>query len=166
MEIQRYIQRIERTLRTFNPIKTKKRALAWLISWKVLDVISTLLAERVHGTLMKQAEVNILANLFGSTLGWDLVIFATLPLGALMVSYFYKRMPLLVESLALFLPLVVIGNFALVIDPIYNLYISTAYLAAFVVYLVSIEYYRYIKGKPSRNPLIWETEYLGYDDKV
>lgn len=151
----------------FNPVATKNLALTWIIVWKALDVVSTLMAERVHGTLMRQAEINILANLYGSSLGWDLVIFSTLPLTAILVSYFYRKAPMLVESLSLFLPFIVIGNFAMVLNPIYNLVISTFYLIGFAAYFLMVEYRVLFRDDGRKyDPLIWDMEFVGHKVRI
>lgn len=142
-----------------NPVSTRRKAIYWIIGWKILDVVSTIWSARFYGSLMTDFEINVLHRLFTSYIGFETVILATLPIAVYFCWFTYRSYPLLTEFLALFLPMIVIGNFALLHDVIYNLYISFAYTVLAVLYLVVAEYLHRFKGCDGMSPLIFDTEF-------
>jgi hypothetical protein len=119
----------------WSPIGTRLTALIWIGVWKGLDFWTT----KTLIPLQSTSELNPLINYLTPIIGLESSLFLTviLALGATYGLYFH--IPVVVEVLAIYLPLAVIGNFMVFISPLLNQIMVLFTLSSFIGYVIYLE---------------------------
>lgn len=118
-----------------NPIGTRTAAVLWIVVWKALDHWTTKTLLPLEST----SELNPLINHLSPIIGMDGSLFLTSIIAIGFTYGFYYYMPVVVEVLAIYLPLAVIGNFMIFIHPLLNQITVLFSLASFLGYLIYYE---------------------------
>mgnify|MGYP007057093087 CR=1 FL=1 len=118
-----------------NPIASRTAAVAWIVVWKVLDHWTT----RTLLPLDSTSELNPLINTLSPVIGIDGSLFLTSIMAVGFTYGFYYHMPIVVEALAIYLPLAVIGNFMVFINPLLNQIIVVFSVTSLICYLIYYE---------------------------
>lgn len=81
--------------------------LVWVAVWKLADIASTAPLAATHGW---GGEANLLIRLVGPYVGHTAVLVATVPIAVGVLAVIYDRLPVAAEAVALFLPIITVGN--------------------------------------------------------
>lgn len=100
----------------FSPISTRLLALVWVTFWKILDYWTT----RTLLPLNSTSELNPLINYLRPIIGLDNSLFITVIIAVTFTYTLYYHIPVVVEVLAIYLPLAVIGNLMVFVHPFLN----------------------------------------------
>lgn len=117
--------------------------MAWIMIWKILDLVSTY--QLVSNPMAR--ELSPFVTYLTPIIGFDMALFFTLPLALVFAYFFYYSLPVVVEVLAVYLPVAVIGNFSIYIHPVINNLIVVSGIASFLFYMAYYELKRRRTGR-------------------
>jgi hypothetical protein len=120
---------------SWNPISTRLSAVLWILGWKILDFWTTYDLISLSST----SEMNPLINSLTPVIGLEASLMTTVFLAVGFTYGLYYAMPVVVEVLAFYLPLAVIGNLSVYIHPLLNNLVLLFGISSFIGYLVYYE---------------------------
>lgn len=119
----------------WSPINTRIIALVWIGIWKILDYWTTKTLLPLNST----SELNPLINYLTPIIGLDTSLFLTVIMALGFTYGLYYYMPVVVEVLAIYLPLAVLGNLMVFVHPLLNRLIVFFSISSFIGYLAYYE---------------------------
>lgn len=122
-------------MNVWNPIGSRLAAVLWILIWKILDVIST----SQLAPLASTHELSPFINYIAPTVGFNNALFITVGIAVGIAYLFYYKIPVVVEVMAVYLPVAVIGNFSVYIHPFINNVIVISGIISLVFYIAYYE---------------------------